>query len=78
MGMQKGFPDLFLAVPRGVYHGAMIEMKSTRKGAKPSPEEEEMLGLLSGQGYFCAVCYGFDSFRKIVPRYLELQAGERL
>ena len=27
MGMQKGFPDLVVPLPRGNYHGLYIEMK---------------------------------------------------
>lgn len=76
MGMQKGFPDIFIAVPRGVYHGLFIEMKTPEGRARP--EQKEMLALLSGQGYYCAIAHGQQTFRTITTKYLSLAHGETM
>lgn len=69
MGMQTGFPDLFLAVPRRGMHGLFIEMKSETGRLEPS--QREMLALLSEQGYATAVCRSLDDFQDVVDSYLQ-------
>ena len=69
MGMQTGFPDLFLAVPRRGMHGLFIEMKSATGRLEPS--QREMLALLSEQGYATAVCRSLDDFQDVVDSYLQ-------
>ena len=69
MGMQTGFPDLFLAVPRRGMHGLFIEMKSETGRLEPS--QREMLALLSEQGYATAVCRSLDDFQHVVDSYLQ-------
>ena len=76
MGMQKGFPDLFVAVPRGVYHGLFVEMKTPE--GRASDEEKEMLTLLSGQGYYCAIAHGQQTFRTLTAKYMELSDGQTM
>ena len=69
MGMQTGFPDLFLAVPSRGMHGLFIEMKSETGRLEPS--QREMLALLSEQGYATAVCRSLDDFQHVTDRYLQ-------
>ena len=69
MGMQPGFPDLFLAVPRRGMHGLFIEMKSATGRLEPS--QREMLALLSEQGYATAVCRSLDEFQDVTDSYLQ-------
>ena len=69
MGMQTGFPDLFLAVPSRGMHGLFIEMKSETGRLEPS--QREMLALLSEQGYATAVCRSLDDFQDVVDSYLQ-------
>ena len=69
MGMQTGFPDLFLAVPRRGMHGLFIEMKSETGRLEPS--QREMLALLSEQGYATAVCRSLDDFHHVTDSYLQ-------
>lgn len=69
MGMQTGFPDLFLAVPRRGMHGLFIEMKSATGRLEPS--QREMLALLSEQGYATAVCRSLDDFQRVTDSYLQ-------
>ena len=67
MGMQTGFPDLFLAVPRRGMHGLFIEMKSETGRLEPS--QRAMLALLSEQGYATAVCRSLDDCQDWVDSY---------
>ena len=69
MGMQTGFPDLFLAVPSRGMHGLFIEMKSETGRLEPS--QREMLALLSEQGYATAVCRSLDDFQRVTDSYLQ-------
>lgn len=69
MGMQTGFPDLFLAVPSRGMHGLFIEMKSETGRLEPS--QREMLALLSEQGYATAVCRSLDEFQHVTDSYLQ-------
>ena len=49
MGMQTGFPDLFLAVPRIGIPDLFIEKKSEKAGSEPT--QSEILALLLEEGY---------------------------
>lgn len=68
MGTKAGFPDLFLCIARGGYHGLFIELK-TNKG-KVSPLQQQWLDRLNGQGYKAVVCYGFDEARQVIGGYM--------
>ena len=50
-GRAKGFPDLFLPVALGGYHGAMLELK--RPGEVPDAAQYGWLAALAAEGY-CA------------------------
>lgn len=69
LGMQKGYPDLFIAVARGGWHGYFIEMK-TPKG-KVRPEQRKMLEELENQGYKVDIIRGVLEFVKKVSAYME-------
>ena len=79
-GMKKGFPDLFLPVPRGKYHGLFIELKikpyRNHKGKmvypKVSKEQKWWLEGLEYHGYHAAICYGFDAAVEEILSYLGL------
>lgn len=58
-GMRKGVPDLFIAEPRGAYHGMYLEMKSAR-GGRLSKEQKETISLLRWKGYYVAVAHGYE------------------
>jgi len=68
-GVKKGFPDLFLPVPRGQYHGLMIELKRV-KGGVVKPEQKQWLDHLNAQGYRAVVCKGADEAIKEIENYL--------
>ena len=67
MGLRSGFPDLFVTLARGKYHGLFIEMKYGKN--KTTKEQKEWLELLSAEGYACAVCYGADETIKVIENY---------
>jgi hypothetical protein len=68
-GMKRGYPDIFLPVPRGQYHGLFIELKRKHSG-QVSKEQKAWLEKLSGQGYYATVCKGADKAKVVIIRYL--------
>lgn len=72
-GMKKGYPDVYLPVAYGGYHGLFIEMK--RKDGKPSDvsrEQRQWLADLAAQGYHVAVCFGWEEAARMIAGYLEM------
>lgn len=67
-GVLSGVPDCTLAVPRKPYHGLYLELK--RKGNKPTPNQVEVMQLLTEQGYRCDVVYNIEEFKGIIQNYL--------
>ena len=69
-GLTVGWPDYQLLVPRGKYHGLMLEIKSP--GKKPTLEQRTLLAVLGSQGYMAAWAAGFDDSWAIVENYMQL------
>ena len=67
MGLRSGFPDLFVPLARGGYHGLFIEMKYGKN--KTTKDQKEWLATLSAEGYACAVCYSAAEAIKIIESY---------
>lgn len=70
-GVRAGIPDLFLAVPRGRFHGLFVEMKKTRGGVV-SESQKACMQMLSENGYCVMVCHGFMNAQDAVKGYLAL------
>jgi len=68
-GMKKGYPDLFLPIPREGFHGLFIELKV--KGGRLSKEQRDWLRALNNQGYYACVCYGFNAATDTIKNYLD-------
>lgn len=76
----RGYPDLFIAEPRGEYHGAYIELKKagTRIFKKDGTlvadehirEQFDVLEQLRRKGYVAEFACGFDEAKKIIDGYL--------
>lgn len=76
----RGYPDLFIAEPRGKYHGLFLEVK--RPGVKVHKrdgelvadkhirEQESTLQELRERGYSAEFACGFDEAKKIIDGYL--------
>lgn len=75
MGLRPGFPDLFITMARGGYHGFAIEMKYGRN--KPTDAQEIWLQRLSDEGYAVAVCYSADAAIKLINKYNKLGDSKR-
>ena len=70
-GMRKGFPDVFLPIASGSWHGLFIEMK--RKNGVPSdvsPEQQQWLEALEEQDYRAVVCFGWEQAVAWIDSYL--------
>lgn len=70
-GWLGGVPDIFIAVPRGGYHGLWIELKDAGKTySSVSKDQREYLAELEAQGYRCEWCAGSDAAIEIVSAYM--------
>ena len=69
-GVRAGIPDLVLALARGEWHGLWLEMKRRKGGFLSDPQREALLALKL-EGYYTAVCYGWDEAREAILDYLE-------
>jgi len=67
-GLKKGFPDIFLPVPNGLFHGLFIELKTLT--GKQTPEQKWWLKELEKQGYCAVVCHGYDDTIETIITYL--------
>lgn len=67
MGFTAGVPDLFIAEPRGPYHGLFVEMKAA--GKKPSPKQKAVHETLRGKSYLVEVTDSFEKFVDVVKFY---------
>ena len=73
MGVKRGVPDMFLPVPRGIYHGLYIEMKTER--GTPTKEQKWWGEQLQEQGYMWCACKGWESAVSLLEEYLQLRTG---
>lgn len=69
MGVKPGVPDVFLDVPRRKFHGLRIELK--RPGETTSAIQKNWVQFYRDQGYWSAVCAGWESARDEILWYLE-------
>ncbi|MBK7543323.1 MAG: VRR-NUC domain-containing protein [Candidatus Competibacteraceae bacterium] len=71
-GLTPGVSDVALLVPRGGYHGLLIELK--RRDATPcrlSANQKGFIEFQRAQGYRAEWCKGWDAARNLVINYLE-------
>jgi len=71
MGVRAGVSDIFLGMAKGTYHGLFIELKAEK--GKVSQSQERFIIDMASQGYYCAVCYGYEQAKKVIEWYLELK-----
>jgi len=70
-GLQKDFPDLVLFIPRGIYHGMVMEVK--KLGEKPRAGQAEYLKLLENHGYYATYFDTFEEGQASIIWYLKQQ-----
>lgn len=68
MGMQKGFPDFIIPIPKGKYHGLYIEVKVNNNTT--TADQKKWLTQLHSNGYAATTCWGIDEGMAVVNRYL--------
>lgn len=68
LGLQAGFPDLALFVPRNGKAALFIEMKVGRN--KCTDNQKKWIRNLLEQGYEVKVCYSCEEAIQIIKRYL--------
>ena len=61
-------PDIFLPVPKGIFHGLWIEMKS--ESGETDKEQNEWIKKLNVQGYYATSCYSWDDAKELIQDYL--------
>lgn len=86
MNPHRGFPDFFLAEPKGVYHGLYIEIKKVGespfkkdgliKSNEHLKQQQDMLQKLHTKGYMTLFCTGLDECIKTIENYLQLNNHE--
>ena len=67
-GVKSGVPDLCLPVARGGNHGLYIELKAGKNTT--TENQRRWLEYLRQQGYYTAVCYGWQKAAELIERYL--------
>ncbi len=70
-GVQKGYPDLLMDIPKGGYHGLRLELKRLNGGVV-SKEQKERISVLLEEGYQALVVRGYDETVKAIQEYLNL------
>ena len=72
-GFKNGASDLFIAVPRGTFHGMWLEMKDEGKTkCSLSNDQAAHLELMEKQGYHACWAAGCDEAIKLINDYMEL------
>lgn len=69
LGLRKGVPDLFLALPRGGYAGLWIEMKTL--GGKPTPDQDHWLHKMNEIGYLATIKFSCVEAMKTITGYIK-------
>ena len=70
-GWRNGVSDLFLAIPKGGYHGLWLEMKDHDKTKRSvSKEQWDHLDLMKNQGYFASWAAGAEKAMSIIEEYM--------
>jgi VRR-NUC domain len=68
-GVTPGVPDISIMKRRGPYAGMFIEMKR-RKGGALSEGQKQIIAELREEGYYVAVCKGWEEARDALLKYL--------
>ena len=69
-GMQVGEADFKILVPKGGFHGIIIEYKSEKGKHKLTQLQAEYLDYMSSLGYFAVLCKGIDAAKDTINSYL--------
>lgn len=77
----RGYPDLFIAEPKGAYHGLYLEIKKdgvhifkqdgTLVSDEHIREQFDMLADLRQRGYAAEFAIGFEGAKKLIDDYMK-------
>lgn len=73
MGVVSGVSDAILFLPRGGYHAACIEFKTSV--GRQSEAQKEWQHLVTKQGYLYVVIRSLEEFQDFINKYLSNQYG---
>lgn len=73
-GLKSGVPDILLPVARSGFIGLAIEMKSGQNTT--TENQKSWLKNLSGEGWRCAVCWGFEAAATVISEYLGIKRSQ--
>ena len=68
-GVRPGVSDLFLALPRGGYHGLFIECKTPTGRGRLSEEQQRWIERVSRVGYLAIVVDDFQQATEFINNY---------
>lgn len=70
-GLLPGVSDLFIACPKGIYHGMFVEMKDIRKTKSSISEQQKIfLDTVLKKGYSSVVAMGFKEAKILIEAYM--------
>ena len=81
MRSTKGWPDMFISYPSGIYHGLFIELKREGEKLKKKDgtwasehleQQNKIHGKLNSAGYKASFAVGFDEAKKVIDEYFAL------
>lgn len=70
-GLKAGVPDLFLALPRGIYHGAFIEIKYDSDRLRKV--QADMIRELESENYKCIIVRSLEEFIEEINSYMRIK-----
>jgi len=70
LGARAGVADIVMLVPRGAYHGLLIELKAPTR--RPTESQCNFLELARAQGYAACWSDSLNTVLKIIDAYLKL------
>ena len=69
IGVRAVVRNILLTVDRGCYQGLWIAIKR-RRGGRVSVEQARWMDAMKKRGYYCAVCYGWNSVVAVIQGYI--------
>jgi hypothetical protein len=69
-GMRNGVADVVFLIPRGGYHGMLMELKRGDGGSGLSDDQIEFIKLAEQEGFFTAVPNGYKEAEEMVNEYM--------
>jgi len=69
-GVKAGVPDVFLACPRGRWHGLFVELKRADRSNHATSAQRAWIEMLRRYGYSAVVAYGCVEAQQAIMSYL--------